>query len=61
MIPVYAFGEELTYKTVTYGLKFRIWLNKFKIPTVFFWSCYGFAPYNDIDLTTVYGAPINFP
>lgn len=40
-----------------------LWLNKYKIPTVFFygaWWCF-FLPLGDVELTTVIGQPIQLP
>lgn len=60
--PVYTFGEEKTYYTLPYLLEFRLWLNKFKIPTVFFCGLWGsFLPFRDVDLITVVGTPIEMP
>eukprot|EP00474_Spongospora_subterranea_P008825 CRZ09283.1 hypothetical protein [Spongospora subterranea] len=59
--PVYTFGEELTYSSWEGITDFRLWLNRYNIPCVVFWSKYWFLPYWDINLVTVVGKPIQFP
>ena len=38
MTPIYTFGENETYNTFTALLEWRLWLNKFSIPGVFFYG-----------------------
>ncbi|SPR00845.1 Acyltransferase [Plasmodiophora brassicae] len=59
--PVYTFGEELLYSSFERWPNFRLWLNKWKIPCVLFWSRYGFMPEPFVDLITVVGQPLQFP
>lgn len=66
MYPVYTFGEERLYYTLTAFEKFRIWLSEFNFPgAVFvsskFWWCFPFMPNNDVELTTIVGKPIQLP
>ncbi|TMW65645.1 hypothetical protein Poli38472_008287 [Pythium oligandrum] len=61
--PVYTFGEELAYNTFTPLLKFRLWLNTWKIPGAVFsgrlWCPY--LPRNDCEITTVVGKAVQMP
>ena len=61
--PVYVFGEELTYSTVTGMQKFRMWLCSFKVPAVLFWGSYlvPFLPGRDVDMAIVVGPPLQLP
>lgn len=61
--PAYTFGEELTYTSFPYFLRFRLKLNEFKVPgATFFGSplCF-FMPRSDVDLITVVGTPLQLP
>ena len=60
VIPVYTFGEEQTYTSMPYFLSFRLWLNKFKIPAVYF-SGIGYLPYPSTELVTVVGKALCMP
>ena len=44
--PVFAFNESNLFRTFDGYYSFRIWLNKFKIPAIFYYGKYGypFAP-----------------
>jgi hypothetical protein len=59
--PCYTFGENNLFKTFTPFEKFRLMLNKIKIPGVFFISKYLWLPNNDVDLFTVIGKPVCLP
>jgi hypothetical protein len=61
--PAYTFGEELAYHSFTPLLKYRLLLNKLKLPGVVFLGKYGlgFVPDWDIDLISVVGQPIELP
>ncbi|TMW65642.1 hypothetical protein Poli38472_008284 [Pythium oligandrum] len=61
--PVYTFGEELTYKTFTPLLKFRLWLNTLKIPGAVFSgrTLCPILPLNDCEMTTVVGKAVQMP
>ncbi|KAL4100302.1 hypothetical protein PRIC1_008096 [Phytophthora ramorum] len=61
--PAYTFGEEYAYHTFPYLLKFRLKLNEFKIPGVFFYGlpqCF-FLPDTEVDLITVVGEALILP
>jgi hypothetical protein len=47
--PGYTFGEELTYHSFTWGLKWRIMLNRYKIPAVIFIGKWGLGYIPDWD------------
>lgn len=55
--PIYVFNENKLFKTFDKFYDFRIWLNKFKIPGVFFLGKFGFpyAPDNNQSLKVVIG------
>ena len=57
----YVFGEELCYWTVEVMPSLMLWLNKFKLPGVFFWGSYFFLPNPDIDMTVVMSIPMELP
>lgn len=59
--PTYVFGEEKTYNTVNILEGFRLFLAKWKIPPVIFYSKYGFMPDPNIDIKVVVGKEIQFP
>lgn len=59
--PSYTFNENRIFYTITAFEKFRLFLNKFKIPGTFFFSKYFIFPNTDLDLFTVVGKPIEFP
>jgi hypothetical protein len=59
--PCYTFGENNLFRTFTPFEKFRLMLNKIKIPGTFFISKYLCLPSNEVDLFTVVGRPIELP
>ena len=61
--PVYTFNENKLFIVWNYFEKIRLWLNKFKIPTFFFFGNLFFPilPRTDVELITVVGKPIEFP
>jgi hypothetical protein len=61
--PVYSFGEELTYTTVTAFQRFRLWLCSFKVPAVLFWGSWlvPFLPQRNVDMNVVVGPPLQLP
>ena len=61
--PVYSFGEELTFTTVTAFPNFRMWLCSFKVPAVLFWGTWlvPFLPQRDVDMNVVVGPPLQLP
>ncbi len=59
--PSYTFNENKIFYTFNYFEKFRLLLNKIKLPGTLFFSKYGIFPHTDIDLFTVIGAPLHFP
>ena len=59
--PFYVFGEERTYRALTVGLRFRLLLNRLRIPGVLFfgrWWC-PLMPDPTARITVVVGAPLN--
>jgi 2-acylglycerol O-acyltransferase 2 len=61
--PVYSFGECDTFATFTGFRRLRMWLNKFKIPTVVFWGAWlmPLLPSSSAEVHTVVGPGIQFP
>lgn len=61
--PVYSFGECDSYVTMPHFQKLRLALNRYKIPTVFFWGAtfMPLFPRTDIEVYTVIGEGIKFP
>jgi hypothetical protein len=61
--PCYNFGENKLYYMIKnyYLRKFGLFLNKFKIPGVFFYGKYLIFPRTDVDLCCVIGKVIQFP
>lgn len=61
--PVYTFGESQTYRTLGGFEKFRLWLNKWGIPTVVFMGlpwC-PLLPRQGVELLTYVGPPLELP
>jgi len=50
LYPTMAFGEEKAYNVIEGFDKFKLFLNKFKIPGVFFYSKNGILPNFDIKI-----------
>jgi len=59
--PSYTFNENKIFFTFNWFEKFRLFLNKIKIPGTIFYSKYLFFPDSDIDLFCVIGKPIRLP
>ena len=52
--PAYVFNEHKCFHTFGKLLNFRLWLNKFKMIGVFYFSWYlGFLPNPNVDINTV--------
>jgi len=49
------------YKLIGGFHKFKMFLNKLRLPAVFFWNKFLFLPINDIDLEYHIGKKIQFP
>lgn len=49
------------YWTSDFMLKFRLLLNKLKLPAALFWGRFGLLPDYDLDIYTVIGKPIEMP
>lgn len=49
------------YWTSDIGLKFRLLLNKLKLPAALFWGRFGWLPDYNLDIITVIGKPIEMP
>jgi len=61
LVPVLLLGENQVFNTFDYLTKFRLFLNKLKIPGVLFWSKYGPLPDPNHDVITVVGKPLQLP
>ena len=61
LVPTYTFGEERTYWAFSWLSKKLKFLNKYKIPTVFFIGKYLLAPNDNVSLITVVGSPLQLP
>jgi len=62
--PVFSFGERKTYWNCQYGLKFRLWLNSWKIPGVIplgRWPFLPLLPRKDSFVHIVIGSPLQLP
>lgn len=59
--PVLIFNEHKMFKSTDFALKFRLILNKFKIPGTLFWGRFGIFPDHNLDVYTVIGTPIELP
>lgn len=60
--PSYVFGEERGYWQFNIGsIEWRFWLNKHRIPTIFFMGKFGILPDNNIDVSVVVGKPFKLP
>jgi len=59
--PCYGFGESKVFYTFNYFEKFRLWLNKIKMPGVIFWGKFLLLPNYDIDICSVIGKGIQLP
>lgn len=59
--PCYSFNENKLFLNFTGLEKFRLFLNKLKIPGTWFISKLGFMPHNDLDITIVVGKRIDLP
>jgi hypothetical protein len=45
--PVFIFNENKVFNTTDYGLKLRLFLNKLKLPGVFYYNMFGIIPKHD--------------
>lgn len=61
IVPALVLKEHQIYQTFDYLTKFRLLLNKIKLPGVAFWSKYGLLPDPNKELITVVGRPIQLP
>jgi len=59
--PCYTFNENKLFYNFTGFEKFRLFLNKLKIPGTWFISKLGLMPHYDVDLTVVVGKRIDLP
>ncbi len=59
--PCYSFNENKLFLNFTGLEKFRLFLNKLKIPGTWFISKIGFMPHYDLDITIVVGKRIDLP
>jgi len=49
------------FKTTDIGLKLRLFLNKLKLPGVFYYNLFGFIPSCDKKIQLVVGKSLKFP
>lgn len=56
--PVIIMNENKMYTHTDFALKWRLILNKFKIPGVIFWGKYGPLPDFNLEIYNVVGKPI---
>lgn len=61
MYPCYTFNENKAYYTYNGFEKFRLWLNKYKIPAAIFIGKYWIFPNDDLKFYTVVGKGIECP
>lgn len=64
LVPVYSFGESKTYRQPSFGMKFRLSLNKFGFPGILFphgWRWFPVIALPDAEIVTVVGEPIELP
>ncbi|KAJ8600759.1 hypothetical protein CTAYLR_006095 [Chrysophaeum taylorii] len=63
LVPVYTFGESETYWTFPYVLKFRLMLNRYKIPGCAFFGnpIAPLLPRKGAELITYFGEPVALP
>jgi len=61
IVPSLVLGENQIFYTLDYFKKFRLFLNKIKLPGVVYWSKYWFLPDPDHEVYTVVGKPIKLP
>lgn len=59
--PCYIFNENKVFYTFKYLEKLRIFMNKIKLPGVFFLGQYLMFPFRDVDICTVVGKSISLP
>lgn len=61
--PIYTFGESDSYSTFTGLLKFRLWLNSFDVPAVFFFGnpWLPLFPRTSTRALTYVGSPLQLP
>jgi 2-acylglycerol O-acyltransferase 2 len=61
LYPSYTFNENKIYNTINCFEKFRLWLNKLKLPGALFYGRFFFLPKQDIELITVIGKGFELP
>lgn len=61
LCPIFTFGENKCYKTTDKFMKFRLFLNKFKIFGTFVWSKFGLIPEPHANIYMVIGKAIQLP
>jgi len=59
--PCFSFNENKLFFNFTGLEKFRLYLNKLKIPATWFISKLGYMPHHDLDITIVVGKRIDLP
>jgi len=61
IVPIYSFGEELSYVNLPGGERIRLWLNRFQIPGVIPFGKCLLLPFNDHRLNVFFGSPVRLP
>lgn len=63
LVPIYTFGENVSFYTWTGGLKTRLKLNKLQVPAVLFWglSWLPIFPRSDCHCLSYVGKPLELP
>jgi hypothetical protein len=56
--PVLIMNEHKMFKTTDFALKFRLLLNKLKMPAAAFFGRFGMFPDHNLDIYTIIGKPI---
>jgi hypothetical protein len=59
--PVFIFNENKIFKTSDSLLSFRLFLNRLKIPGVFYLNAWGIIPGPDKKVNVVVGKPLRLP
>ena len=59
--PVFIFNENNNFNTNDIGLNFRLFLNKLKLPGIFYYNLWGIIPSPDKKIQVVIGKALKFP
>lgn len=61
LVPVVVMNEHKMFRTFDFGLKIRLWLNKFKIPSALVIGKYIFFADHELDIYNIIGKAIKLP